>query len=310
MWRRVTCILPRARAQVILLGNGAVGKTSVATRFTKDLFAKQYKQTIGLDFFLRRIVLPGPCAPRPPLCLTTLVGSLRPTPLLLTPAMPCACLAGDIHVALQIWDIGGQSIGSKMIKNYIFGAQVKRRTRTVLFLRRLTRNPTTHAGRRTHVRHYELRQFRGSGGLVPACPSHIRQPRHAVCGTSWQQKYAGCAPACPSVPTRTLLTVVCKRVGTCAADLLHMKAVKTSKHNQFAEENDFYSYVMSAKTGDQVNACFTRIAADLAGVVLSRAELDVQTKPVTAELINHQQNDPTVVEPDAPASGKKRCAVQ
>lgn len=45
--------------QVILLGNGAVGKTSVATRFTKDTFAKQYKQTIGLDFFLRRIVLPG-----------------------------------------------------------------------------------------------------------------------------------------------------------------------------------------------------------------------------------------------------------
>lgn len=25
-------------------------------------------------------------------------------------------------VSLQIWDIGGQSIGSQMIKNYIFGA--------------------------------------------------------------------------------------------------------------------------------------------------------------------------------------------
>jgi len=95
-----------------------------------------------------------------------------------------------------------------------------------------------------------------------------------------------------------------------AADLLHMKAVKTSKHNQFAEENDFYSYVMSAKTGDQVNACFTRIAADLAGVVLSRAELDVQTKPVTAELINHQQNDPTVKEEAATETSKKRCCIQ
>ena len=82
--------LTKFGSQVILLGNGAVGKTSVETRFTKDTFAKQYKQTIGLDFFLRRIVLPG-----------------------------------DIHVALQIWDIGGQSIGSKMIKNYIFGAQVR-----------------------------------------------------------------------------------------------------------------------------------------------------------------------------------------
>jgi len=90
-----------------------------------------------------------------------------------------------------------------------------------------------------------------------------------------------------------------------------MKAVKTSKHNQFAEENDFYSYVMSAKTGDQVNSCFTRIAADLAGVVLSRAELDVQTKPVRAELIDHQQNDPGVKEPDVrETEGKKRCSIQ
>lgn len=32
--------------------------------------------------------------------------------------------AGDTQVTLQIWDIGGQSIGGKMLKNYIFGAQV------------------------------------------------------------------------------------------------------------------------------------------------------------------------------------------
>ncbi len=31
---------------------------------------------------------------------------------------------GDIQVALQIWDIGGQTIGGKMLKNYIFGAHV------------------------------------------------------------------------------------------------------------------------------------------------------------------------------------------
>lgn len=32
-------------------------------------------------------------------------------------------LSGDVHVALQIWDIGGQTIGSKMVSNYIYGAQ-------------------------------------------------------------------------------------------------------------------------------------------------------------------------------------------
>jgi Ras-related protein Rab-28 len=38
---------------VILLGDGAVGKTSLAIRFTDDQFNMLYKQTIGLDFFVK-----------------------------------------------------------------------------------------------------------------------------------------------------------------------------------------------------------------------------------------------------------------
>ena len=45
--------------KVVLLGDGAVGKTSIANRFTADFFAQSYKQMIGLDFFLKRTVLPG-----------------------------------------------------------------------------------------------------------------------------------------------------------------------------------------------------------------------------------------------------------
>lgn len=48
-----------AAPQVILLGNGATGKTSLAQRFANDQFAQSYKQTIGLDFFMKRITLPG-----------------------------------------------------------------------------------------------------------------------------------------------------------------------------------------------------------------------------------------------------------
>merc|ERR1719265_2971224 len=73
--------------KIILLGDGAVGKTSLAMRFCEEHFAKAYKQTIGLDFFVKRVVLPG-----------------------------------DVHVCMQIWDIGGQSIGGKMISNYIYGS--------------------------------------------------------------------------------------------------------------------------------------------------------------------------------------------
>lgn len=41
------------------MGDGTVGKTSIATRFAQDDFSQSYKQTIGLDFFVKRIVLPG-----------------------------------------------------------------------------------------------------------------------------------------------------------------------------------------------------------------------------------------------------------
>jgi Ras-related protein Rab-28 len=43
--------------KIILLGDGAVGKTSLATRFTEDKFSQNYKQTIGVDFFMKRINL-------------------------------------------------------------------------------------------------------------------------------------------------------------------------------------------------------------------------------------------------------------
>mmetsp|Transcript_23193 Transcript_23193/g.39261 ORF Transcript_23193/g.39261 Transcript_23193/m.39261 type:complete len:228 (-) Transcript_23193:623-1306(-) len=73
--------------KIILLGDGAVGKTSIANRFADDKFAQTYKQTVGVDFFMRRLQLNS-----------------------------------NTQVALQIWDIGGQSIGSKMITSYIAGA--------------------------------------------------------------------------------------------------------------------------------------------------------------------------------------------
>ena len=37
--------------KIVIFGNGAVGKTSLAMKLCNDYFAASYKQTIGCDFF-------------------------------------------------------------------------------------------------------------------------------------------------------------------------------------------------------------------------------------------------------------------
>jgi len=73
--------------KLVVVGDGACGKTSLVTKYTQNQFDKEYDQTIGLDFFLKRIKLPG-----------------------------------KENVTLQIWDIGGQTLGGKMLDKYIYGA--------------------------------------------------------------------------------------------------------------------------------------------------------------------------------------------
>ena len=45
--------------RVLKVVDGTAGKTSIATRFSQNHFGKSYQQTMGLDFFLKRITLPG-----------------------------------------------------------------------------------------------------------------------------------------------------------------------------------------------------------------------------------------------------------
>ncbi len=44
-------------AKIVLLGEGAVGKTSLIHRFVQDTFSSNYKLTIGSNFLLKRIEL-------------------------------------------------------------------------------------------------------------------------------------------------------------------------------------------------------------------------------------------------------------
>ena len=41
--------------KVVVVGNGAVGKSSMIQRYCKGVFTKEYKKTIGVDFLERQI---------------------------------------------------------------------------------------------------------------------------------------------------------------------------------------------------------------------------------------------------------------
>lgn len=75
--------------KLVLLGNGSVGKSSLIARFVDDGFTPVYKQTVGLDFYEKKLQFPR-----------------------------------DQRLVLQVWDIGGQTINSKMIGKYLFGVHV------------------------------------------------------------------------------------------------------------------------------------------------------------------------------------------
>ncbi|GLD66567.1 ras-related protein Rab-23 [Lates japonicus] len=43
--------------KVVVVGNGAVGKSSMIQRYCKGIFTKDYKKTIGVDFLERQIIV-------------------------------------------------------------------------------------------------------------------------------------------------------------------------------------------------------------------------------------------------------------
>jgi len=47
---------------------------------------------------------------------------------------------------------------------------------------------------------------------------------------------------------------------------------------QFIESFNMKSFYVSAKTGDNVNTCFHKVAADLAGIALTKPEVEVAAK--------------------------------
>ena len=53
----------RARARPHVCLPSPPRAASIAHRFSGDSYDRSYKQTIGLDFFIKQVELPGVCAP-------------------------------------------------------------------------------------------------------------------------------------------------------------------------------------------------------------------------------------------------------
>ena len=214
--------------KVIVMGDGAVGKTSLINRFCQDGFGQSYKQTIGVDFFNKKVVLPG-----------------------------------NVTVTLQIWDIGGQQVGGKMLGKYIFGAAA------VLFVYDTT-NPET------------FKNIDDWYGFVCTEFKGMKRPFMGLIGNK--------------------------------VDLQHLKAVKTEKHTLYAIEHQMASFYVSAKSGEKVQSTFTRVAADLSGITLSKAEVDAMDTVVTAAIVDHPAAPVSDSKPRGPPKKKEEeddgCVVQ
>ncbi|MFX1261022.1 MAG: Rab family GTPase [Promethearchaeota archaeon] len=74
--------------KTVLIGDGGVGKTSIAVRYTEDRFDEQMKMTIGVNFASKKVVISGS------------------------------------EVTLLLWDLGGQPRFQDVVDGYFRGSKM------------------------------------------------------------------------------------------------------------------------------------------------------------------------------------------
>jgi len=74
-------------------------------------------------------------------------------------------------------------------------------------------------------------------------------------------------------------------------DQEHLRVIKSDRHHKFAQDNGLLTYAVSARTGEGVNLCMQKIAADLLGIRLSKQEQEQQQAVVRAEIVKYRDAD-------------------
>ena len=84
--------LPRVRFKIVLMGDGMVGKTTIAKRYLGKAFEKEYIRTLGVDFYKKESVIEHE-------------------------------KLGKVLIEWYIWDLGGQYYWSEVRPGYYKGAR-------------------------------------------------------------------------------------------------------------------------------------------------------------------------------------------
>lgn len=84
------CAMSGDSVCLAIIGDGAVGKSSLINAFKSSGFARAYKQTVGIEFYEKTLQL----------------------------------RSGAVSASLKVWDIGGQSLNSKNLQSYLATSRI------------------------------------------------------------------------------------------------------------------------------------------------------------------------------------------
>ncbi|XP_076031688.1 ras-related protein Rab-28-like isoform X2 [Oratosquilla oratoria] len=93
------------------------------------------------------------------------------------------------------------------------------------------------------------------------------------------------------------------------ADLEHERQVKSERHHRFATDHGLASHVVSARTGEGVALTFQKIAAELLGIRLTKAEQEQQQPVVKAEIVTYPETQMPRASTAASTSTSSVCRV-
>uniref|UniRef100_A0AC35FV51 Ras-related protein Rab-28 n=1 Tax=Panagrolaimus sp. PS1159 TaxID=55785 RepID=A0AC35FV51_9BILA len=216
---------PEMALKLVVVGDGTTGKTSLCTRFAQKNFNKKYTQTVGVDFFSRLMML-------------------KP----------------KISVLLQIWDIGGQSLSTNMLANYLYGAHA------VLFVYDVV-SATTFENLAEWIER-----------VKSITKNYEKQPIFALIGNKTDMEHRRTQPIFALIGNKT--------------DMEHRRTVRIDKHNKLAQNSTMNAFYVSAKTGDSVDLCFRQIAGLIMGVNLSKTDLESDISIVKAPVTVCEVEEP------------------